>query len=221
MASPLNRLPASGLVSKMDAFEQGDDRKGQVEFNSRCIFRSCVAVVAMGTVVAFGNPKATAQSYGKSRRKVVTMRSQTANAIPFVSLGHGDSLNGSDGEAPAILIFGTPAEAAQFTKLLHDQNLIKKIQDTDFKREQVIVVIRGTMANGGYGIRVQRIEGTSKVVKLIVKLSDPAPHQFTQSALTEPYHVIRVLRSSLAGTPDVALAAYTTEGKALVRIKHP
>lgn len=205
----------------MNAFGQGDDMKDQVKFNSRCIFRSCVAVIAMGTVVAFSNQGAAAQSYRRSRRKVVSMRSKTANVVPFVSLGYGDSLNGSEGEAPAILVFGAPAEAAQFTRLLHDQNLIKKIQDTDFKRERVIVVIRGTMATGGYGIRIQRIEGASNVVKLFVKLSDPAPHQFTQSALTEPYHVIRVPRSSLAGTPDMELAAYTTEGKALARIKHP
>jgi hypothetical protein len=149
------------------------------------------------------------------------MKSKTANAVPFVSLGYGDSLNGSDGEVPTLLVVGTPAEAAQFTNLLHDQNLIKKIQGTDFKRELVIVVIRGTMASGGYGIQIQRIEGTSKGVKFMVKLRDPAPRQFTQSALTEPYHVIRVPRSSLVGTPGIALAVYTAEGKVLAQTKHP
>ena len=175
----------------------------------------------MGTLNAFSNQEATAQSSRASKQKLVSMKPKTASSVPFVSLGYGDSLNASDGVAPTLLVAGTPSEAAQFTKLLHDQNLIKKIQGTDFKRELVIVVIRGTMASGGYGIQIQRIEGTSKVVKFIVKLRDPGPRQFTQSALTEPFHVIRVPRSNLVGTPGMALAVYTTEGKVLAQTKHP
>ena len=214
-------LPASGLSSRMDGSEQGDDVKDYVNFTSRCITRSFVMLSLMGTLIAFSNQGVTAQSSRASKQKLVSMKSKTASSVPFVSLGYGDSLNASDGEVPALLVFSTPDEAAQFTKLLHDQNLIKKIQGTDFNRELVIVVIRGTMASGGYGIQIQRIEGTSKVVKLIVKLTDPAPRQFTQSALTEPFHVIRVPRSSLIGTPGIALAVYTAEGKVLAQTKHP
>ena len=174
----------------------------------------------MGTLVAFSCHEATAQSSRALRQKTVSMKSKTASAVPFVSLGYGDSLNASDGEVPTLQVVGTPAEATQFTNLLHDQNLIKKIQGTDFKRELVIVVIRGTMASSGYGIQIQRIEGTSKVLKFIVKLRDPAPRQFTQSALTEPFHVIRVPRSSLVGTPGIALAVYTAQGKMLAQTKH-
>ena len=178
-------------------------------------------LVSMGTLVAFSCDEATAQSFRALRQKTDTVKSQTTSVVPFVSLGYGDSLNGSDGEAPTILIFGTPSEATQFTKLLHDQELIKKIQRTDFKRELVLVVIRGTMASSGYSIQIQRIEGTAKAVRFIVKLTDPAPHQFTQSVLTEPYHVIRVPRNSLVGTPGIALALYTAKGKALAQIKRP
>lgn len=204
----------------MDDSEQGDDMKDHVKFGSHCIFRSFVTLVVMGTLVAFSNQGATAQSSRALRQKVVTKKSNTASAVPFVSLGYGDSLNVS-GVPPTLLVAGTPAQAAHLTKLLYDQNVIKKIQGTDFNRELVIAVIRGTMASGGYSIRIQRIEGTPKVMRLIVKLTDPAPRQFTQQLLTEPYHVIRVPRSSLVGTPGIALAVYTAEGKVLAQIKHP
>jgi hypothetical protein len=178
-------------------------------------------LVLIGTFVAHSKREATAQSSRALRKKVVPVRSKTTSAVPFVSLGYGDSLNVSDGVAPTLMVAGTPSEAAQFTKLLHDQTLIKKIQGTDFNRELVIVVIRGTMASSGYSIQIQRIEGTSKAVRLIVKLTDPAPRQFIQPALTEPYHVIRVPRNSLVATPGISLAVYTAKGKVLARIKHP
>ncbi len=148
------------------------------------------------------------------------MKSKTASSVPFVSLGYGDSLNVLDGVAPTLQVAGIPSEAAQFTKLLHDQKFNQKNTGNRFQtRTGYRCHTRNDGERAATVFRYQRIEGTSKVVKFIVKLRDPAPRQFTQSALTEPFHVIRVPRSSLVGTPGIALAVYTAEGKVLAQTK--
>lgn len=147
---------------------------------------------------------------------------ETAGAVPFENLGQGDSFNaaGTLGR-PTVLVFGNKGEAARFTELLNDKAHAKRIEGVDFTRHWVVVVVRGIRPSGGYGIQIQSVSRETGVVKLRVKLANPAPRQFVTQALTYPYHVIKIQRSKLSIPAGTKWAAHTPSGELLAQTIYP
>lgn len=147
---------------------------------------------------------------------------EKSGAVPFESLGQGDSFNaaGALGK-PTILVFGDRREAARFTELLNDKTHARRIEDVDFTRDWVVVVVRGIRPTGGYGIQIQGVGRGPGVLNLRVKLANPAPRRFVTQALTYPYHVIRIQRSKLSIPAGTKWAAHTPSGELLAQTVYP
>lgn len=147
---------------------------------------------------------------------------EKAGAVPFENLGQGDSFNAANTLGrPTILVFGNKVEAARFTELLNDKTNAKRIEEVDFTRHWVVAVVRGIRPSGGYGIQIQSVSLGPGVVKLRVKLTDPAPRQFVTQALTYPYHLIRIERSKLSIPAGTKWAARTQAGELLAQTIYP
>lgn len=147
---------------------------------------------------------------------------ETTGTVPFESLGQGHSFNatGAVGK-PTILVFGNKDEAARFTELLNDKTHARRIEDVDFTRDWVVVVVRGIRPSGGYGIQIQSVGRGPGVVKLRVKLTNPDPRRFVTQAITYPYHLVKIQRSKLSIPAGTRWAAHTLSGESLAQTIYP
>lgn len=164
-----------------------------------------------------------AYATGSLQPAVTNVRPEVmADAVPFEHLGQGDSFNAANTFGkPTILIFGSKGEAARFTELLNDKTNARRIEEVDFKRDCVVVVVRGIRPSGGYGIQIQRIGRAPGVVKLHVKLTDPDPQRSVSAALTYPYHFIKIQRSKLSMPTGTKWGVYTLSGELIARTIYP
>lgn len=95
------------------------------------------------------------------------------------------------------------------------------MEDVDFTRHWVVVVVRGIRPSAGYGIQIQSVRRGPGVVSLRVKLTSPAPRQFVTQALTYPYHFIKIQRSKLSIPAGTKWAAHTPSEELLAQTIYP
>lgn len=95
------------------------------------------------------------------------------------------------------------------------------MEDVDFTRHWVVVVVRGIRPSAGYGIQIQSVRRGPGVVSLRVKLTSPAPRQFITQALTYPYHFIKIQRSKLSIPAGTKWAAHTPSEELLAQTIYP
>jgi len=65
----------------------------------------------------------------------------------------------------------------------------------DFGKQQVLAVFMGRRNTGGYSVKIVRIEDKTKRV-VTVRESSPPPDAMVTMALTSPYHVVVVPKTS-------------------------
>ncbi|HEX8128397.1 MAG TPA: protease complex subunit PrcB family protein [Pyrinomonadaceae bacterium] len=147
---------------------------------------------------------------------------EMAGAVPFENLGQGNSFNAANTlDKPTILVFGNKGEAARFTELLNDKTNAKRIEEVDFTRNCVVVVVRGIRPSGGYGIQIQKVSRAPGVVKLRVKLTNPDPRRFVTQAITYPYHLIKIQRSKLSMPAGTKWAVHALSGELIAQTIYP
>jgi len=147
---------------------------------------------------------------------------EMSGTVPFENLGQGDSFNAANTLGkPTILIFGNKGEAARFTELLNDKTNAKRIEEVDFTRDWVVVVVRGIRPSGGYGIQIQGVSRAPGVVKLHVKLTNPDPQRSVTQALTYPYHLIKIQRSKLSMPAGTKWGVHTLSGELIAQTIYP
>lgn len=145
-----------------------------------------------------------------------------ADAVPFENLGQGNSFNAANSFGkPTILIFGNKGEAARFTELLNDKTNAKRIEEVDFTRDWVVVVVLGIRPSGGYGIQIQGVSRAPDVVKLRVKLTNPDPQRSVTQALTYPYHLIKIQRRKLSIPAGTKWAVHALSGELIAQTTYP
>ncbi len=149
-----------------------------------------------------------------------------ADSIPFESVARGNSLNSElatrEGlDAPALVVARSRAEAECFIGLLNPstakQVAAERIRGMDFKREWVVVVIRGRMGSGGFGISVEEIKRAPEGINVRVNLIDPDPRVFQQANMPHPFHIIRVPRGEVNSAPQGEWFVRTLRGKPLTQ----
>ena len=74
---------------------------------------------------------------------------------------------------------------------------VPELPKIDFEKEMIIAVFMGTRSSGGYEIEIKNISKTEKEIVVGVEEKEPSPDSLRTMALTSPYHVVIVKRSSL------------------------
>ncbi len=72
-----------------------------------------------------------------------------------------------------------------------------ELPNIDFKKKMVIAVFMGERQSGGYDIEIIDIFKKEKEIVVVVDEKEPSPDSLQTMALTSPYHVVIVKRSSL------------------------
>jgi hypothetical protein len=67
----------------------------------------------------------------------------------------------------------------------------------DFKKEMVIAVFMGERKTGGYEIEITRVTQRENKIFVEVEEKEPPSESLQTMALTQPYHIILIKRSSL------------------------
>lgn len=67
----------------------------------------------------------------------------------------------------------------------------------DFNADMVIAVFAGTKKSGGYSLGISRIKEAGNKLMVDVVESSPRPGAMTTMALTQPFHIVKLQKSSL------------------------
>jgi len=76
------------------------------------------------------------------------------------------------------------------------QSMQKTPPPVSFDGQLAIVVCLGERRSGGHAIEVAAVELTDEELVVTVRSSAPAPGAITTQALTAPYHIVRVARTT-------------------------
>ena len=74
---------------------------------------------------------------------------------------------------------------------------VPELPKIDFGKEMVIAVFMGTRSSGGYEIEIKNISKTEKEIVVGVEEKEPSSDSLRTMAVTSPYHLVIVKRSSL------------------------
>lgn len=137
-------------------------------------------------------------------------------AIPFETVEKGTS-SGYEDELRAV--YRTPDEFAALWHT-HASKVLPTpdVPSVDFESEMVAAVFLGQKITGGYGVEVTSVDrNDAGAVTVNYETSSPPPGAMTITALTEPFHMIRLEKSAgevvFEGTvkpPDAPPAAPTS-----------
>lgn len=120
----------------------------------------------------------------------------SATSVPFETIDKGVN---SAIEDPLTEVYRTGGDFAAFwtrhTKNTWDPPPVPIV---DFASQIVVAVFRGTKLSGGYGVEVASVdleENGSGDLVVNFMTSDPSPDDMVSQALTQPYHIVKVIHS--------------------------
>lgn len=91
-------------------------------------------------------------------------------------------------------------ERGEFTELFKgiykEQNGNAQIPEINFNDYMVIALFMGEKTTGGYKITVVGVEETNKNVVVTYKETQPGPNDMVTMALTQPYCIIKIPRTT-------------------------
>lgn len=143
----------------------------------------------------------------------------TVPTIDFISIANGNS-NTAELDDPTIFVAGSAKEIEPFIGWL-DEGVANRIRRIDFNSSFVVAVFSGRMGSDGYGITIQRINLVSEVVKIEVKITEPAPDRAYSDVITYPYGMILINREKLQVTNGTVWSVYAPDGTMLTQISYP
>jgi len=86
----------------------------------------------------------------------------------------------------------------EFWNRLHEgQNPLPPVPEIDFSRDMVVVTVLGTKPTGGYDTEITEIAAGGGRVGILVTNGIPGSDCGVTTALTNPYHIVRLERSDL------------------------
>ncbi len=70
------------------------------------------------------------------------------------------------------------------------------LPEIDFMNYTLVGISIGTRSTGGYSVEIVEIYETPEKVEIIYKISSPAPDDYVTMALTQPYHLVLIPKTS-------------------------
>lgn len=120
----------------------------------------------------------------------------SATSVPFETIDKGVN---SAIEDPLTEVYRTGGDFAAFWTR-HTENTWDPppVPIVDFTSQIVVAVFQGTKFSGGYGVEVVSVDpeesGSGNLVVNFMT-SDPSPDDMVSQALTQPYHIVKVIHS--------------------------
>lgn len=71
-----------------------------------------------------------------------------------------------------------------------------ELPEIDFEKSTIIGVFMGTTSTGGYSVEINKIAERTKQITVRLKYSSPAPDDFVTMALSQPYHLVIIPKTS-------------------------
>lgn len=97
----------------------------------------------------------------------------------------------TDGGA-SIRFFEILSEENEITMLLNDENLKKKIKQSDIDTSNFIVLNMGEKTSDGYKIGIESVVETDKNIIITIKETAPQSDSMSSQEITTPYSVVKI-----------------------------
>lgn len=93
---------------------------------------------------------------------------------------------------PNIRFYEILSEPAEIKMLLGDEQLKDKIESTDTKTANFIILSMGEKPSSGYSIAVDSVVEMADKIVVTIKDVNPQPDEITASVITHPYTIVKI-----------------------------
>ena len=70
------------------------------------------------------------------------------------------------------------------------------LPEIDFEKNTLIGVFMGSTSTGGYSVEINKIAEGAKQITIRLKYTSPAPDDFVTMALSQPYHLVIIPKTT-------------------------
>lgn len=91
-----------------------------------------------------------------------------------------------------IRFFEILSEEKEIAMLLNDENLKKKMKQSDIQTSNFIVLNMGEKTSGGYKIGIESVVETDKNIIITIKETTPQSDSMSSQEITTPYSVVKI-----------------------------
>ena len=149
-----------------------------------------VSLVSLAAVIAAANEAFERRPPPPDMRK-----KPSANDVPFTTIESGS--NSGVNVRQGVTIKDQAEWLALWRKHTSDLQPPPPMPAVDFSNEMVIAVFSGERKSGGYSIQVDNIRLAGNRLIAMVSESNPAPDSINMMMITQPYHMVRLSKSTL------------------------
>jgi len=103
--------------------------------------------------------------------------------------------HGGYGERGNVMVQSEVEWRDLWSKTTSNQTPPPQLPDVDFEKETLIAAFMGTERTGGYAIEITKITETDSALMVSVKEISPGPNCIVTMALTQPYHIVKILKT--------------------------
>jgi len=116
------------------------------------------------------------------------------NEIIFTTIAHGAYSGINEKESH---VFRTSSSFENFWRRhIEGTSSPSNVPSVDFENNMIISVARGLKTTGGYGIEIKSVTETDTEILVYAETTDPSNGDVTLQALTQPFHIIEVQKST-------------------------
>lgn len=118
---------------------------------------------------------------------------------------------------PGLMVIARPEETSKLDNLI-TQQAHSHLQTLDYSAYFALVVFQGLKGSGGYTVEIERVTRQGNRVTISVQFQEPQPSSAVISAVTSPYHLVRVSKS---GTWDELIEfTVVASGRQVLSVLH-
>ncbi|MCX6049624.1 MAG: protease complex subunit PrcB family protein [Chloroflexi bacterium] len=118
--------------------------------------------------------------------------------VPFETIAHdqwGVDKNLSNRE-PRLFLLSTQGDLAQVKDLI-DQKVMNQLEQVDFQQYVIVALFRGMKPSSNYQTMITRMTKKNDELMIYAALYEPNTAYGSATALTSPYHIVRVARNNI------------------------
>ncbi|HUY62307.1 MAG TPA: protease complex subunit PrcB family protein [Candidatus Paceibacterota bacterium] len=166
------------------------------ESGNSVILMALAIIAIIGACLIFIYGRQTLGPTPTSAPPAATSGGAAAVAVPFEELVAGTH---SSVSARVDYLITSASELNQLWTMLGTTD---KMPSVDFTNDEIIAVFAGQKPTSGYSIAVSKIEDDGAARTVIVDLTQPGSGCATATALTDPYQIVQVPKTSLPLTHE-------------------
>lgn len=128
----------------------------------------------------------------------------SGESIHFSTLSTGVYASGIDKKVEKV--FYDSSSFAAFIKKIYEGTTPPPVTpNINFNKEIVIAVSPGPKMSGGYSVEIVEIANMGNKIEVIVLLHEPDPNNGVTMAITQPHHIVSVLKSEITASGAIGV----------------